>query len=166
MSKKSFKIKHLSMDILQSNKNKPLYEVPDHYFEQLQHNVMQRVAVEEKRRGFYKKWISAVSIAASITLIFILSYFIFVNRNLDEHFYVFEELIQQDDTVNSKNINQLAENIETSINLNEPLEKLSPNTSLEPDETIVYRAVDFYVDDYETNNFCEVMYDLECYYDY
>ena len=156
------------MDTLQQYKDKPLYEVPDHFFEQFQHNVMQRVAKETKRQKMRKQWISAISIAASFTIILALSYFIFLNKNTDEHFYVHEEIALPEDSIISLDVNHLAEVNEPFINLsedidviNEPLHK--NETSV---ETIVYRAVDYYVDDYETDNFYETMYDLECYYDY
>jgi hypothetical protein len=167
MSKDSFKDKYHSMDTLQNHKNKPLFEVPEHYFEQLQRDVMQRVAKEEKRLKISKKWISAVSVAASLTLIFLLSYFLFVNKNFEEHFYAFGETNQQDDTIISQDPNCLVETIE--ILVEEPTEMNRETETSVPKnttETIVYRAVDFYVDDYETYNFCEVMFDLECYFDY
>jgi len=82
--------------------------------------------------------------------------------------YVHEEIALPEDSIISLDVNHLAEVNEPFINLsedidviNEPLHK--NETSV---ETIVYRAVDYYVDDYETDNFYETMYDLECYYDY
>ena len=155
------------MNTLQNHKNKPLFEVPEHYFEQLQYDVMQHVTKKENKQKRTQKWISAVSVAASLTLIFMLSYFLFVNRNFDEHFYVHQENVPQEDTVVPQNSKNLAETIEGSTVNTENSETLSPQALLVAEkETIVYRAVDFYVDDYETYNFCEVMYDLECYFDY
>jgi hypothetical protein len=151
-------------------KDKPLYEVPDCYFEQLQRDVMQRVVKEEKRTP--KKWISAVSVAASISIIFALSYFLYLNRNTDEHFYVHEEMPLPDNSIISLDSSYLAEATECIIidTITEEIpttpKPLSPKAPLVEKETIVYRAVDFYVDDYEINNFCETMYELECYYDY
>jgi hypothetical protein len=153
------------MDTLQNHKNKPLFEVPEHYFEQLQHDVMQRVAKEEKRIKTSKKWISAVSVAASLALIVLLSYFLFVNRNFEEHFYAFEEITYPEGTITTLDSNHLTETgVKESNEVNRATETLTTNkTSV---ETIVYRAVDFYVDDYETYDFCEVMFELECYFDY
>ena len=160
------------MDTLQQYKDKPLYEVPDHFFEQFQHNVMQRVAKETKRQKMRKQWISAISIAASFTIILALSYFIFLNKNTDEHFYVHEEIALPEDSIISLDVsylveaNELIDNIiEENPILPEPLSSKVPLVAVEK-ETIVYRAVDYYVDDYETDNFYETMYDLECYYDY
>ena len=156
------------MDTLQKYKDKPLYEVPEHFFEQLQHDIMQRVANEKKQQKTFKKWISVASAAASFALIVSLSVFLFVNRSNNEHFYVYEEVVFPEDSIISLDVNYLVEVNEPIHNLaedviviNEPLAKNEP-----PVETIVYRAVDYYVDDYETDNFYETMYDLECYYDY
>ena len=159
------------MDTLQQYKDKPLYEVPDHFFEQFQHNVMQRVAKETKRQKIRKQWISAISIAASFTIILALSYFIFLNKNTDEHFYVHEEIALPEDSIISLDVsylveaNELIDNIIEDSTFLEPLSPKAPLVAAEK-ETIVYRAVDYYVDDYETDNFYETMYDLECYYDY
>lgn len=152
------------MNTLQNHKNTSLFDVPEHYFEQLQRDVMQRVAKEEKNQRKTKKWISAISIAASLSLVFILSHFLFVNRNFEEHFYVHQENMPNENTITPQDSNQLAEVIIDSTENNENLESSSLQAPLV--ETIVYRAVDFYVDDYETSNFCEVMYELECYFDY
>jgi len=159
------------MDTLQQYKDKPLYEVPDHFFEQLQHDIMQRVITEEKQQKTFKKWISVASVAASIALIVALSVFLFVNRSDNEHFYVHEEIAQPEDSIISLDVNHLAEVTEIMDNVIEIeptiLEPVAPKApSVAEKETIVYRAVDYYVDDYETDNFCETMYDLECYYDY
>ena len=150
------------MDTLENNKNKPLFEVPEHYFEQLQHDVMQRVAKEEMRQKWQRKWVSAVSVAASLAIIVTLSVYLITNSNPNDHFYVHEEIAQPEGTVLTLDTNHLAENTEAIIN-----ESVETNeTSVAAKETIVYRAVDFYVDDYEIDSFCEVMYDLECYFDY
>ena len=77
---------------LHKYKDKPFYEVPEDFFEQFQHDVMQRVAHEAKRQKKHKQWISAVSAAASIALIMALSYFIFLNKDGEQHFYVHEDL--------------------------------------------------------------------------
>jgi len=159
MSKNSFNTHRLSMDILQKNKDKPLFEIPDHYFEKMQYDVMQSIVKENKRKAVIKKWISVVSVAASFALIVMLSIYLIVNRNTDEHFYVFEEIAPLEDTILTLKSNHLAENIE--IFGNEFVE-----TNETPVETIVYLVVDFYVDDYETDKFYEVMYDLEFDYDY
>jgi hypothetical protein len=172
MSIKSSKQNHSPMDTLQKYRDKPLYDVPDHYFEQLQHDIMQRVAKEEKRQKSYKKWISAVSIAASIAVIFMLSYFLIENRNPNEPFYVHEETAQPENSVLDFDSTHYAEAQEIttdipvkSIETPAPLSPKAPLVAPEK-ETIVYRAVDYYIDDYETSLFCETMYDLECYYDY
>ncbi|MCL2290492.1 MAG: hypothetical protein FWC34_07305 [Bacteroidetes bacterium] len=158
------------MNTLENNKNKPLFDVPEHYFEQLQHNVMQRAMKEEKQQKKSKKWISATSAAASIAIIVVLSVYLIVNRDPNEHFYVLEGVIQSEDTLITLDSNCLAEVREVTVKeltevKREP-ETLSSKAPLVAKETIVYRAVDFYVDDYEVYNFCEVMYDLECFYDY
>ena len=163
MSKSSFNDPPFSMNTLENNKSKPLFEVPEHYFEKLQHDVMQRISQEEKRQKLSKKWISAVSAAASIAIIVALSVYLIVNRNSNEHFYVHEETIQSEDTVTTLDSNHLAETKE--VNVTETHETLSSHVPA-GNETIVYRAVDFYVDDYEVYNFCETMYELECFYDY
>ena len=149
------------MDTLEKNKDKPLFEVPEHYFEQLQHNVMQRVAREEKRQKLQKKWISAISVAASLAIIVALSVYLITNSNPNDHFYVHEEIAQPEDTILTLDTNYLAESTEIVVN-----EFMETNEAPAAKETIVYRAVDFYVDDYEIDSFCEVMYDLECYFDY
>jgi hypothetical protein len=155
------------MDTLQKYQNSTLFEVPEHYFEQLQHDVKQRVIKEENRLKRQRKWISAISVAASISLIIVLSYFLFVNRNFDEHFYVHQEISYPEDGFISQDSNRLVESrafdVSESTEVKEKPETLVATVGI---ETIVYSAVDFYVDDYETSNFCEVMYELECYYDY
>jgi len=168
MSKSSFNDSYFSMNTLENNKEKPLFEVPEHYFEKMQHIVIQRIKQEEKRRKTSKKWLSAISAAASIAIIVVLSAYLIVNRNPNEHFYVHEEIVHPEDTIITLDSNHLAEIGEVMVNeLTEAkgeTETLATNkTSV---ETIVYRAVDFYVDDYDIYNFCEVMYDLECFYDY
>jgi len=155
------------MDILQEYKGKPLYEVPENYFEQFSNDIINRVN-KEKQLKKTKKWISVISVAASLTGIVFLSNFIFVNQNTDEHFYVQANtpsdkstLLQDSDyVIKNDDKSDLKEDVS---NIKEPIEI---NQSSVNKETIVYRAVDFYVDDYETNNFCEVMYELECDYDY
>jgi len=155
------------MNTLENNKTKPLFEVPDHYFEQMQHDVMQKVMQEEKRRKTSKTWISAISAAASIAIIVLLSVYLVINRNTEEHFYVYEEIIPTDDTLITLESNHLAEVInELTEEISEPLSLQAPLVAINNKETIVFRAMDFYVDDYEIDSFCEVMYDLECYYDY
>ena len=155
------------MNTLENNKTKPLFEVPDHYFEQMQHDVMQKVMQEEKRRKTSKTWISAISAAASIAIIVLLSVYLIINRNTEEHFYVYEEIIPTDDTLITLESNHLAEVInELTEEISEPLSLQAPLVAINNKETIVFRAMDFYVDDYEIDSFCEVMYDLECYYDY
>ena len=167
MSIHSSKNNRFTMDTLQKYKNSPLYEVPDCYFEQFQHDVMQRVAKEERPQKRFGKWISTISAAASIALIVMLSFFLFVNRNTNKPFYVHEDIKPQDDTILSLELNPLAEVSEPFIETTlASKETLSSNEPVTTKETIVYRAVDFYIDDYETNNFCDMMYDLECYYDY
>ena len=161
------------MDTLQKYKEKPLYEVPDSFFQQFQHEVMQRVKMEEKERtGSYKKWISAASIAASVVMISMLSYFLIENRNLNEPFYVHEDIVKPETPISTFDSTHFAE---TKIIIpDKPIESVEKTPSVAPietnvtlvKETIVYRAVDYYIDDYETNQFCETMYDLECYYDY
>jgi hypothetical protein len=169
MSINSSKNNRFTMDRLQKYKNKPLYEVPEHYFEQLQHEVMQRVNKEVIRQKNTKRWISVASIAASFTIILTLSYFIFVNRDTNEHFYVHEDIFQPENTILTSDSNYLAESKELVLEKNiitEEIPKLiSPNVPFVA-ETIVYRAVDYYLDDYDISNFCEVMCDLECFYDY
>jgi len=157
------------MDTLQKYKNTPLFEVPEHYFEQLQYDVMQRVKKEVKQQNSKKQWISAVSVAASFAIIITLSFFLFVNRNTNEHFYVHEEITNPEDSNFTSDSNQLAEITEHPIVT--PTESVAPQKPLFSKaplvaETIVYRAVDYYLDDFTTDSFCEVMYDLECYYDY
>jgi len=163
------------MDALQKHKDKPLYEVPDFYFEQLQRNVMQRVTKEEKHQKTQRKWFSFVSAAASIALIFMLSYFVFMNKDTAYHFYVHEEIAQPETTILTLDLNNLAE--ATELKIQAPIEfntHFAPKTSLEvaennnktTTETIVYSAVEFYIDDYETSTFFDVMYDLEVCYEY
>jgi len=153
------------MDTLHKYKDKPLYEVPEHFFEQFQHEVMQRVT----RKKIQKQWFSTISVAASIALIFALSYFIFLNKNTNEHFYVHEDMPLPEDSIISFNTNHLAEVTEPIITPHEETptnpEPLSTKAPLVA-ETIVYRAVDFYVDDFETDIFFDLIYELECYYDY
>jgi len=171
MSKKSFNDHHFFMDRLHKYKNTPLFDVPEHYFDQLQHDVMQRVNIEIKRQKTFKKWFSAISAAASITLIITLACYIFVNRNTEEHFYVSEETTISDDSVISFDSSYYAdandfmyiEKEEIIVSNESPLKN---EPSVTPNETIVYSAVEYYVDDYETEKFYETMYDLECYYDY
>ena len=169
MSKNRFNDSHFSMDTLQKYKDKSLFEVPEQYFEQLQLDVMQRVAKEEKRKKATKKWISAMSVAASIALIVMFSYFLFVNRDFDEHFYVYQEVIASEDTILTLDSNHLAEASEIIvteiIEVKEKTKTLSSPTAPVV-ETIVYRAVDFYVSDYELDNFYDTMYELEFFYDY
>jgi predicted nucleic acid-binding Zn ribbon protein len=160
------------MDTLLKYKEKPLYEVPEDFFEQFQHDVMQRVTKEAKQHKIRKQWFSAISIAASITLIMALSYFIFLNRNTDEHFYVHEELPTFEDSVISLSPNHFAEATEIIDNFSDEVIVNQPQTQNPvikndpPAETIVYRAVDFYVDDFETETFYNTVYELDCYYDY
>jgi len=154
------------MDTLQKHKNEPLFDVPEHYFNELQYDVMQRIAKEGKRRSFYRKWMASVSIAASFALIFLLSYFIFVNRSFENNFYAFEEINPQENTPFLEEANYFVETIENIVEIpceNTAKTKTQPQTTT---ETIFYSAVEFYVDDYTTSNFCEVMFDLECYFDY
>jgi len=160
------------MDTLQPYKDKPLFEVPEHYFEQLQQDVMQRVKKETKSQKIKKQWFSAISVAASIALILALSYFIFLNRDSEPHFYVHEEILPSEDSIISLDSNSIAEAIEM-IATNDTAEQIitsKPLFSKAPlvpvNETIVYRAVDYYVDDFLTENFYETMYDLESYFDY
>ena len=157
------------MSTLQKYKDIPLYDVPEHYFEQLQYDVMQHVKKEEIKQKNTKKWFSAVSVAASFTIIVTLSFFIFVKRDNKEHFYVHEDIPQPEETVLSLESNQLAEAKEIIVENNTEAEQtpkpLSTKVPLVA-ETIVYRAVDYYLDDYTIDSFCEVMYDLECFYDY
>jgi len=154
------------MNTLQNYKNKPLFEVPEQYFEQFHKEVMQRVAKENRRQNITKKWISAVSIAASFALIVGLSLFLFLNRNINDSFYVHEDNIQQDKGLLCQDSSFLAE--VTNVVVENPDESVktieSPKTSSV--ETIVYHAVDYYLEDYTTDSFCEAMYDLECFYDY
>jgi hypothetical protein len=157
------------MDTLKKYKDKPLYEVPEHFFDQFQHDVMQRVTGVEKQQKTFRKWISAASVAASFAIIVALSVFLFLNRDTHEHFYVYEDITPTEDSILDFDSNPLAD---AKINIEESIEPVEVETifskEIPPDakESIVYRAVDFYLDDYETNNFCEAMYDLECYYDY
>jgi hypothetical protein len=161
------------MDTLQKYKEKPLYEVPEHFFEQLQNNVMHRVAQVEKQQKTFRKWISAISVAASFAIIVTLSVFLFFNRDTNPHFYVHEDITQHEDSIFSFDSNPLAAapNIiadasEESFDTQEPVSAKPSVSENDAKESIVYRAVDYYIDDYETNNFYEAMYDLECYYDY
>jgi len=167
MSKKSSNNK-LSMDILQKYKEEPLFDVPDQYFEQMQHGVMQRVTKDIKQGTATKKWLSAVSFAASFAIIVILSVYLLINRNTNQPFYVQEEIIQSEDSVLTYD-NYLAEAtdliVEDTLDTTPIPESLSYKTPLVT-ETIAYLAVDFYVDDFTIDNFFEIMYDLECYYDY
>jgi len=153
------------MDILQKYKEEPLFDVPEHYFEQLQYDVMQRVNKVQKQHHRAKTWISAVSVAASLALIVVLSVYLFVNRNVNEPFYVHEETIQIEDT-NSLNLAEAidipAERTTETISTTQPLSSNTPSTP----ETIAFVAVDYYLDDNTIDNFYEIMYDLECYYDY
>jgi len=156
------------MNTLQKYKNHDLFEVPEHYFEHFQQDVMQRVKHDKQQKLTTKKWISAVSVAASIAVIITLTFFIFDNRNVDEHFYVHEETTQP--SILSLENNQLAEVKEQTFEIPDtPALQTNTSSSKSPEpttETIVYRAVDYYLDDFTTDSFCEVMYDLECSYDY
>jgi len=158
------------MDTLPKYKNKSLFEVPDSYFEKLQHDVMQRITIEKKQKTTTKKWISAVSVAASIAIIITLTFFVFDNRDSNEHFYVHEEINLPEDSILTLETNQLVEIQELPVKI--PVESASPQNpalskSPEPaSETIVYRAVDYYLDDFTVDSFCEIMYELECFYDY
>ena len=153
------------MNILQKYKEEPLFDVPEHYFEQLQYNVMQRVNKVQKQQHRTKTWISAVSVAASLAIIVVLSVYLFVNRNVNEPFYVHEETIQIEDT-NSLNLAEAidiqAERTTETISTTQPLSSNAPSTP----ETIAYVAVDYYLDDTTIDNFYEIMYDLECHFDY
>ena len=161
---------------LHKYKDKPFYEVPEDFFEQFQYDVMQRVAHEQKRQKKQRQWISAVSAAASIALIMALSYFIFLNKDVDEHFYVHEEITQPENsttTLDSNHLAEAAELIHTHTAVINPTQEIAPNTKSLPQknpavetETIAYRAVDYYVDDVQTETYYETMYELECYYDY
>jgi len=152
------------MDTLQKNKDKSLYDVPNSYFEQLQQNVIQRVKNETSRQKTIKQSISAVSVAASVAIIVTLSFYIFLNKNANEHFYTHEE-ITQEVSVSNIDFKQIAEAPKVVSEFSsEP--KLSISNAPIVAETIVYRAVDYYLDDYTTDNFCEIMYELECYYEY
>ena len=168
MSKSSSKNGYFTMDTLHKYKNKPLYEVPDDYFEQLQQNVMQHITKEHRRTKTAKRWFSAVSVAASIAIIVTLTFYVFVNKDVNEHFYVHEDITQSEEIFSNLYSNQLAEAKEFSIATPvESVESLKPLSKVPlVAETIAYRAVDYYLDDYTTDSFCEVMYDLECYYDY
>jgi len=170
MSKGNFNDNHFSMDTLQKHKDKPLFEVPEHYFEQLQCDVIHKVTKEKGREKTTKKWISAISVAASFVLIVMFSTYLVINRNPNEHFYVFEEITESENTTSMLDSNHLAEATEVVANelseVQSKTEILSSKTSSVSKETIVYRAVDFYIDDYETDRFYEVMYDLDFYYDY
>jgi len=158
------------MDTLQKYKNHALFEVPEQYFEQFQQEVMQRVKQEKQQKITIKKWFSVVSVAASISIIIVLSFYVFVNKDTSEHFYVHEEIIHPGDSILSFETNQLAEAQEMTVEI--PVEAAVPQkitSSKSPEltgETIVYRAVDYYLDDFTVDSFCEIMYDLECYYDY
>jgi flagellar basal body-associated protein FliL len=163
------------MNLLQKYKNKPLYEVPEHYFEQLQQDVMQRVMKEEKPQKTKKLWISVVSVAASIAVIVTLSFYIFQNRNSYEYFYAHDEFVTSENEI-LQDSNCFAEAsdtpVESAIHKKTIHKPLSSNASLvainsnTTKETIVYRAVDYYLDDFTTDSFFEAMYDLECYFDY
>ena len=166
------------MNILQNHKDKPLFEVPEHFFEQFQSDVMQKVLKEERELKVRRRWISAISIAASFTIIFMLSYFLFINRNTEEHFYVYQEITQPEEDILALDSNFLAEvndnnsitspiiDTDTSSPIHSNNKTSSTNNQAVAAETIVYNAVDFYVDDYQIDNFCDVMCELECYYDY
>ena len=166
------------MNSLQNHKDKPLFEVPEHFFEQFQNDVMQKVMQEERKQKSSRKWISAMSIAASFTIIFMLSYFLFINRNTDEHFYVYQEITQPKEEILTTDSNFLAEfydnnsitspiiDTDTSSPIHSNNKTSSTNNQSVSAETIVYNAVDFYVDDYQIDNFCDVMCELDCYYDY
>ena len=174
MSKSNLINKHNLMDTLQKYKEKPLYEVPDSFFQQFEREVIQRVKMEEKERASsYRKWISAASIAASVVMIGLLSYFLIENRNPNEPFYVHEEMVKPETPVSNFDSTYVAE---TKIVIpDKPVDSVEKTPLVAPvettasnptKETIVYRAVDYYIDDYETIQFCETIYDLECYYDY
>jgi len=158
------------MDTLNKYKDKSLYEVPDHFFEKFQHDVMQCVRMEEKQQKRYKQWLSSISVAASIAIIIALSYFIFLNRNPIELFYAHEDMLLQEDSASSLYPNHLAE---ANERIDTATEKIfyteEPKTGIKEQlvvETIAYLAVDFYLDDFETENFYDTMYELECYYNY
>ena len=160
------------MDILHQYKESPLYEVPDHYFEQLQHDVMQCVKKEIKQQASFKKWTSSISAAASIVLIIVLSCFIFLNKDTNTNFYVHEEIQLLEDLIITLDSSHLAEATELAI-INDTAEQIVAIQPLSPkaplvvaNTTIVYLAVDFYVDDFVTDNFYDTMYELESYYDY
>ena len=157
---------HNFMDTLQDYRDKPLYEVPEDYFEQLQHNVMQHVKKEIRQQISFRKRASAISAAASIVLIFALSCFIFLNKNPKTKFYVHEDIPTSEDSIITLDSNYLAEVTELFANTDttDPLSSDLP--LIAENETIVYLAVDHYVDDFLTENFYDTMYDLESYYDY
>jgi hypothetical protein len=157
------------MDTLEKYKDKPLFEVPENYFEKFQYDVLQLVMKEEKRQNTHKQWIAAVSIAASVAIILMLSFFLFLNRNTNEPFYVHQEVIQDEKSILTLDSIHFAEAIDLEIE--EPVESAETPKTLYPKvplvaETIVYRAVDYYLDDYTADSFFDTMYDLECYYDY
>ena len=161
---------------LHKYKDKPIYEVPEDFFEQFQHDVMQRVAHEAKRQKKQRQWISAVSAAASVAIIMELSYFIFLNKDGEQHFYVHEDLPQSENLTTALDTSSLAEAselIHTNTAAINPTQEIAPKTKSIPQtnptvetETIAYRAVDYYVDDVQTETYYETMYELECYYDY
>jgi ABC-type phosphate transport system auxiliary subunit len=161
---------------LHKYKDKPFYEVPEDFFEQFQQDVMQRVAHEAKRQKKQRQWISVVSVAASIALIMVLSYFIFLNKDGEQHFYVHEDLLQSENLTTTLDTNCLAEateHIHTNTAAINPTQEIAPSPKSLPHktqavetETIAYRAVDYYVDDVQTEAYYETMYELECYYDY
>jgi hypothetical protein len=160
--------KNKFMDNLHKYKEKPLYDVPEIFFEQFQSAVMQRIAKEEKRQRTQKKWISTISIAASLAVIVVLSCFIFLNQNANNHFYVHKEIITHEDSSISLAHNYLAKVTEVIENAHKEI-PVTPETVVKnetPTETIVYRAIDYYVDDVEMETFFDAVYELECYYDY
>ena len=160
------------MDTLQKYKDKPLYEVPEHYFDQLQLDVMQRVKKEIKQQISFKKWASTISAAASIVLIVALSCFIIFHKNINTNFYVHEEHPILEDSMITIDHHYLSEATEFIITNDTTEQTTSPEPlfpkapSVAANETIVYLAVDFYVDDFVTDNFYDTMYELESYYDY
>jgi len=160
------------MDTLHQYKENPLYEVPEHYFDQLQHEVMQRVNKEIKQQLSFKKWTSVISAAASIVLIIALSCFILLNKNTNTNFYVHEDIPPFEDSIITLDYNYLADATEltTPTDTPDPIITSDPlfpkNPLVAANETIVYLAVDFYVDDVVTDNFFDTMYELESYYDY
>jgi hypothetical protein len=153
------------MDILQKYREEPLFDVPEHYFERLQYDVMQRVNKIQKQRYRAKAWISAVSIAASISLIIVLSVYLFVNRSAIDPFYAQEETFLIEDTYSLNLADAIDIPVVKTTETISTTRPLSYNANSKP-ETIAYVAVDYYLDETAIDNFYKIMYDLECYYDY